>query len=263
MPRREPKQGQRPTPKPSSPTRRPRRKRWPRPKPRRRPARPRPWRSRNCGEAKAKADALARAEAKAKAEAEARAEAEAQKKEADARAKAEEAKKLAALAAEPPKPVQPKPQPKTDTKFDPSQIEKLLTSKEKPQQAPSTGKEVNRTASIGAPNAAGPKLSMSQRDAIGQILKDQLHACWSPPPGIDASTNLAPKFKMQLNSDGSLVAEPVLVSSSGDVRFQALADSARRAIKRCAPYKIPAQFMPFYDDWRDWNITFDPKDLLG
>ena len=46
-------------------------------------------------------------------------------------------------------------------------------------------------------------------------------------------------------------------------RFQALADSALRAIKRCAPYKIPAQFMPFYGDWRDWNITFDPKDLLG
>ena len=46
-------------------------------------------------------------------------------------------------------------------------------------------------------------------------------------------------------------AEPVLVNTSGDPAFHAMADSALRAIKRCAPFKIPAQYAPFYGDWQE------------
>jgi colicin import membrane protein len=235
---------------------------------------------RKAQEAKAEAEAKARQEAKAKADAEARAKAEAEakakaeadkklaqekaaaekaKQEAEAK-KAEEAKKLAALAAEQPK---PKPTPaKPETKFDPSQIEKLLTSKEAPSSAPSTAKEINRTASLGAPNATGPKLSMSQRDQLGALLKEQITSCWSPPPGL--TTNVTkPRVRMALNTDGSLSSEPVLLAGGRDPASSAMAESAIRAIKRCAPFRIPAQYMPFFSDWRDWNITFDPAEMMG
>ena len=63
--------------------------------------------------------------------------------------------------------------------------------------------------------------------------------------------------------DGSLAAEPTLLNSGADSGFRSMAESAMRAIKRCAPFRIPAQYAPFYGDWRDWSITFDAKDMLG
>lgn len=185
--------------------------------------------------------------------------AEEAKKAAEAK-KAEEARKLAQLAAEAQaKPAPPKPA-KPDAKFDPAAIEKLLVSKEKPSQQASTGQEVNRTASLGAPNATGQKLSPSQRDALAGLLKDQIMACWNPPPGAD---NVVPKVKVVVNPDGSLGADPVLANSSSEPTFRAVAESALRAVRRCAPYKIPAQYIPAAADWKDWTVTFRPEDVLG
>jgi hypothetical protein len=42
-----------------------------------------------------------------------------------------------------------------------------------------------------------------------------------------------------------------------------MAESANRAIRRCAPFRIPAQYAPFYSDWQDWTITFDAKEMLS
>ncbi|MDJ1158241.1 cell envelope biogenesis protein TolA [Chelatococcus sp. SYSU_G07232] len=166
------------------------------------------------------------------------------------REKQEEAKKAAA------KPVEP------ERKFNPADIAKLLESKDKAQSTGSTGREVNRTASLGTPTGNAPKLSLSQRDALGNLLKEQLASCWSPPMGA-ANANAKPQVRMKLNQDGSLMAEPVVANSSGDPAFRTLADSALRAVRRCAPFRIPPQYMPYYADWRDWNVTFDPKEFLG
>jgi colicin import membrane protein len=220
--------------------------------------------------AKAQAEAKARAEAKAKADAEAKAKAEAEaeqrRKEAElARQKAAEAQKLAALAEqakEQPKPAAPKPvPPKPDSKFDVANIEKLLTSKEAPQQAPSTAKEVNRTASLGAPKATGVKLTPSQADALSGIIRDQVTKVWSPPPGLTENAT-KPTLRIRVNPDGTLAAEPVVLSATNDAASRALAESAVRAVKRAAPFRIPPQFLAAHDDWGDWKLNFDPKDLL-
>lgn len=221
--------------------------------------------------AKAQAEAKARAEAKAKADAEAKARAEAEaeqkRKEAElARQKAAEAQKLAALAEqakEQPKPAAPKPvPPKPDSKFDVANIEKLLTSKEAPQQAPSTAKEVNRTASLGAPRATGVKLTPSQRDGLSALIQEQIARCWSPPSGLSDGNMAKPKIRILMNADGTLGAEPALVNASNDPGFRPLAESAMRAVKRCAPFRIPAQYAAAFEDWRDWTLIFDPKEML-
>jgi colicin import membrane protein len=237
---------------------------------------------RKAQEAKAEAEAKARQEAKARAEADARAKAEADakakaeaekklaqekaaekaKQEADARKaqeKAEEAKKLAALAAEQAK---PKPAPaKPESKFDPSQIEKLLTSKEAPSSAPSTAKEINRTASLGAPNASGPKLNPSMKAGLQQLIGDKVRECWSPPPGVGRDWP-KPRVEMILNPDGSLSVEPRLLNSSSDPRFAPMAESTLRAIKRCAPFTIPAQYAAYFSDWQRSTFLFDPGEML-
>jgi colicin import membrane protein len=152
---------------------------------------------------------------------------------------------------------------KADSKFDPSAIEKMLHSKEKPSQSGSTGKEISRTASLGAPKATGQKLNPSQKDALGSLLKEQLAQCWSPPAGLANADNLKPRIRMSLKEDGSLSAEPTLTNSSGDPAFRSMAESALRAVRKCAPFRIPAQYAPFYGDWSDWNITFDAKEMLS
>jgi colicin import membrane protein len=52
-----------------------------------------------------------------------------------------------------------------------------------------------------------------------------------------------------------------VVSGSGDPLFRTVADSATRATKRCSPLRIPAQFQPYYQDWKDLVVNFDPRDL--
>jgi colicin import membrane protein len=205
---------------------------------------------------KAEADAKAKAEAKAKADAAAKAKAE-----AEAKQKAEEAKKLAAMAAEQAKKQAEK---KPDApQFNPNDIKKLLESKEKPQQQAAAAAEVNRTAALGAANATGSKLNPSQRDQLGALLKEQLAQCWSPPAGLAGAENVKPIVKMQLSQSGELQGQPVLVNSSSDPAFRPVAESAMRAIRRCSPFRIPQQFAPFFNDWKDWSITFDAREMLG
>jgi len=201
--------------------------------------------------------------------------------------------KLPEPKPEPPKPEpvkapEPKPQPKPDiessepkakpqpakpaeqasSKFNPSDIQKLLQSKEKAQNAASTGHEVSRTASAGTRTGAGtsntnaPKLSMAQRDAIGRLLKEQIQRCFAAPPGAEQASQLA-VVRMELSPDGSLSAAPKVVSSSNDPAFRSFAESLRRAVLRCAPYHIPAQYTPFMEDWRILNIEADSQDFSG
>ena len=35
------------------------------------------------------------------------------------------------------------------------------------------------------------------------------------------------------------------------------AETALRAVRRCAPYNIPPKFAPFYADWKRWYVEFD------
>jgi hypothetical protein len=154
-----------------------------------------------------------------------------------------------------------KPAPE-ESKFNPSDIQKLLQSKEKAQSAASTGREVNRTASIGTRTGNSPKLSLSQRDAIGNLLKEQIYRCFNAPLGAQSVT-VKPMVKMELNPDGTLAAQPVVMNSSSEAGFRPFAESLARAIRRCAPYHIPAQFAPYYADWRDFQVIADPSDFLG
>jgi colicin import membrane protein len=97
-------------------------------------------------------------------------------------------------------------------------------------------------------------LSQSEIDA----LRGQIQQCWSPPAGATEDPNLIVTIRLQLNQDGSLTGEPV-VSNHGRGLFQVTAESALRAIRRCAPYKLP---IAKYEVWRDLEIDFDPRELM-
>jgi colicin import membrane protein len=151
----------------------------------------------------------------------------------------------------PARPTQPAPPDRT---FNPNQIAALLDRRQ-PTRTAATGAQPNQTAALGTATGNAARLSQSEIDA----LRAQIQACWNPPIGTQDAQSLIVKVRIALNQDGSLAAEPVLTNRGNAPTFQIAAESAMRAVRRCAPYRMP---IAKYDAWRDVEITFDPRDML-
>lgn len=204
--------------------------------------------------AKAAEKAKAEAEAKAKAEAEARAKAKA---EAEAKAKAEaEAKRLAeARKAEAEARAQREAQ--AAKRLDLGDVRQFLENKERNQSTGATGSEVQRTASLGTATGSAAKLNPSQRDALMGLLREQIQRCYTAPISASAGNTTPPVLDIRLNQDGSLAREPTVLTTGPTAADRAVADAALRAVRRCAPYRVPTQFNQFYSDWSTLNVQFD------
>jgi colicin import membrane protein len=162
---------------------------------------------------------------------------------------------------EQPKPAKPPAKEKGEPSFSVTAIEKLLVSKEKPQASGSVGAQLEKTASLGLPTGDAPKLSPSMRDALAGLLKEQVQKCFDIPPGMDETKIQQAQVRVVFKEDGSLAERPQVASSSSDPGVRAVAGALQRAIMRCAPYRIPAQFLPTFNDWKD--TLFTPPESLG
>lgn len=140
-----------------------------------------------------------------------------------------------------------------------AEISKLL-SHEAPKATVSTGRQLSRVASLGAPTATGAHMSPSLSNALNGILQEQYKACWSYL-GLSNGPKYVPRIRVFYRPDGSLDGQPTLTNPTSDPTSRSLADSALRAVRRCNPLKIPAQFQPYYEQWKDWLVNFDPEDM--
>ncbi|GLK69341.1 cell envelope integrity protein TolA [Hansschlegelia plantiphila] len=200
-------------------------------------------------QAKADAEKAAKAEADRVAKAEAAAAAKAAKEKADAE-KAAKAK---------------------ERKFDPSKVASLLGDKSSssdsamkdardPGRKATAAREVAPETTAGTARGTASKLSMSARTGIDNAVREQVMQCWNPPVGATGDGSLAVKVQFTLNADGTLSGGPTVMNSSSNPAFRAAAGAATRAVQRCSPLKLPADA---YDYWRQVNINFDPKDMMG
>lgn len=150
--------------------------------------------------------------------------------------------------------------PSEQRSFDPTDISRMLAS-EPAGAPPSTGRQVSKVASRGAPSGNAPKMSPTQSDALDGLLADQFKQCWSYL-GLDHGRYI-PEIKVSYAEDGSLLSEPTLLNRPSDPAARSLAESAMRAVRQCNPLHIPAQFAPFYDQWRSRILRFDPAEMAG
>ena len=90
----------------------------------------------------------------------------------------------------------------------------------------------------------------------------QMKKCWSFPAGARAGDDLAVIVRVSLMPNGMVSDGPVVVNRNQltDPFFRAAAESVLRAIRRCQPYQMPAEK---YERWRDLELNFDPKFMLG
>lgn len=108
----------------------------------------------------------------------------------------------------------------------------------------------------GEKNTGGEKLSQNEMDALRQ----KLGGCWSIPAGVDDAETLKVSVKFRLDRSGELEGRPEVVkggASSGPARTAA--ESAVRAVQKCAPFNLPADK---YDTWSEVVVNFDPSDMF-
>ena len=145
---------------------------------------------------------------------------------------------------------------KQQQKFDPSKIAALLDKRDEQRHA-AAGDQLSPNPGLGKSNGNAAVLSQSEIDA----LRRRLAECWNPPVGATNGGNLKVVMRVLFKQDGSVASPPVLVAGTASSFGPAMAESAKRAILTCQPFKMlrPEN----YQLWRDIEITFDPKDMFG
>jgi hypothetical protein len=158
----------------------------------------------------------------------------------------------------PPKPDDnPSAQKQDVPKFNADQVAELLDKRD-PQRQVAADESVNAAPGLGSANGVlGAQLSQSEIDA----LRARISSCWSPPPGIDATSKLYVVLRVLFKTDGTMSQTPVLVEGSVSALGPALAESAKRALLLCQPFTMLKP--EHYDQWKDLELKFDPQELLG
>jgi len=100
------------------------------------------------------------------------------------------------------------------------------------------------------------RMTINELDA----LRARLAQCWNIQLAPPDPSELRVKVKMFLNQDGSLSQSPEVLEVGSTEFARSAAESALRAVRRCAPYNLPPEK---YDSWREINVTFDPREMFG
>jgi colicin import membrane protein len=155
------------------------------------------------------------------------------------------------------KPPKPDDKPVRDApKFDASQVAQLLDHRE-PRRQIATAETLNDTPNVGTSAGAAAQLSQSEIDA----LRARIASCWNPPAGVDAASKVYVVLRVFFRPDGAMAQEPALVEATASALGPALAESAKRALLMCQPFTMLRP--EHYDQWKDLELKFDPKELLG
>jgi colicin import membrane protein len=213
-------------------------------------------------------------EAKEKAEEEAK-----KKAEDEAKKKAEEAERKKKHAEELKKKKQLEAKKKAEVakkKFDASKIASLLEKapddsppkalldkdpRKKGQQAAGTSSKSDIIGKeAGTVTGTDTVLSAREQDLLKGMLKSQLNGCWRPPGTGGGSDVPVVVLHWDMNPDGSLAGDPRVTSAPSTTAGQVYTEAALRAVKMCAPFRLPPD--KYEGGWKTIDWTFDPREML-
>jgi len=166
--------------------------------------------------------------------------------------KQDEQKPQAKAEPLPPKKPPQKPQPK----FDADKIAALLDKRD-PQRNAATGAELNSTPSLGAASGTAARLSQSEIDA----LRARLMSLWNPPVGAQDADQFQVTIRIRFKRDGTLDIGPQVLTSGSGARFNAIRDSAVRAVLVGQPFTMLRP--DHYDTWKELDFVFDTKEMFN
>jgi outer membrane biosynthesis protein TonB len=186
-----------------------------------------------------------------------------------------------------PKPEKPKPKVEPAEKPEPPKPEKVKPEKPKPEKAKPAPKLLDAQALSTLLDKSLPKAKVKPLDTSAlaksiekalpkstradpratatliAAIRAQVAPCWNPPIGGADAKKMTVLLHLDINRDGSIVGRPGVVSQTGVTGgnadyARAFAETARRAVLRCAPLKLPPEL---YDQWKAVEINFDPSEM--
>lgn len=98
--------------------------------------------------------------------------------------------------------------------------------------------------------------------ALGQMIRGQMQRCWRIDPGARSAERLRVSVRVRLKPDGTLAAPPEFQNAgrlADNAYYRAAAESARRAIFECQPFRLPQED---YSLWQDMVLNFDPREMF-
>lgn len=155
-----------------------------------------------------------------------------------------------------PQPLPPKKPVQKQPKFDADKIAALLDKRD-PQRNAATGAELNSTPSLGAASGTAARLSQSEIDA----LRARLMSLWNPPVGAQDADQFQVTIRIRFKRDGTLDIGPQVLTSGSGARFNAIRDSAVRAVLIGQPFTMLRP--DHYDIWKEIDFTFDTKEMFS
>lgn len=122
--------------------------------------------------------------------------------------------------------------------------------------------EPETPATPAEPTLGGNTPTLNARMTVNELdaLRARLASCWNIQLAPPDPEDMRVRVKMYLNPDGTLAQQPEVVEARSNQYAQSAAESALRAVRRCAPYNLPAEK---YDSWREIVVTFDPREMFG
>ncbi len=158
-----------------------------------------------------------------------------------------------------------KPAPAKPSEAKPLDMSKLsnLIDKALPKAPVKTLDTSNLAKTIAAAAPKAATVDPRAAATLAQAIQAQVAPCWNPPIGGADVRGMTVVIRADFARDGSVVGTPVVVSqtsktaANGDYA-RAFAETARRAVLRCSPLKLPPKL---YDLWRSVEINFDPESM--
>jgi hypothetical protein len=81
------------------------------------------------------------------------------------------------------------------------------------------------------------------------------------PPGVDASSDLRVRLRVQLNRDGTLSQTPSVMEGPASAAGFAFAQSALKALELAQPFAMLKA--ENYNQWKDMELVFEPKGIAN
>ncbi|WP_157970161.1 cell envelope integrity protein TolA [Pelagibacterium sediminicola] len=108
---------------------------------------------------------------------------------------------------------------------------------------------------LGRPTGQASRLTQSEQDALAAAMR----RCWNPPMAAMSTDGLTVRLLVSLGPNGAVTGQPQILSAITDDLVRSTALAAQRAVQQCGPYTmLPADK---YEEWRQVDVTFDPRDL--
>ena len=140
-----------------------------------------------------------------------------------------------------------------------SQAPKQPSPRRTPSTKPATMREASQQPSPGSPTANAFRIAPGLISELDALMQERYRKCWEFRG--NTATRYIPLIKVEFMVNGALANEPMLLNPPQEPDLRGLAESALRAVRRCDPLSIPAQFVPYHQDWKSRILRFDPEEM--